>query len=107
LGFLVIAGAADTVAVVSRGTIVQLQVPDSMLGRAVAAEQLVGQAGPDIGTMRAGLVASATSGLVSLVSGGVLCIAAVGVIAAAAPGLRRCSPAATGAETQQVTLGKA
>src|SRR5215467_3962105 len=54
LAFLVVAGAADTVAVVSRSTIVQLHTPDALLGRVVAAEQIVGQAGPDVGSMRGG-----------------------------------------------------
>jgi MFS family permease len=96
LAFLAVAGAADTVAVVSRGTIVQLNTPDALLGRVVAAEQIVGQAGPDVGNMRGGLVAGATSGTAALVSGGVLCLAAVAVIGAATPGLRRSSTARPG-----------
>jgi len=89
LGFLVLAGVADTVSVVSRSTIVQLNTPDALLGRVAAAEQIVGQAGPDVGNMRGGLVASATSGMTALVSGGVLCVAAVALVAATTPGLRR------------------
>jgi predicted MFS family arabinose efflux permease len=88
LAFLVVAGAADTVAVVSRSTIVQLHTPDALLGRVVAAEQIVGQAGPDVGNMRGGLVAGMTSGTAALVSGGVLCLAAVALIGAATPELR-------------------
>jgi len=89
LGFLVLAGAADTASVVSRGAIIQLHTPDSMPGRVAAAEQIVGQAGPDVGNVRAGLVASATSGTASLVSGGVLCVLAVAVVGATTPRLRR------------------
>src|SRR6185436_9931032 len=55
LGFLALAGAADTVSVVSRSTVVQLHTPDELLGRVAAAEQIVGQAGPDLGNLRAGL----------------------------------------------------
>lgn len=80
LVFLAIAGAADTLAVVSRGTIVQLHTPDALLGRVVAAEQIVGQGGPDLGNMRGGLVAGATSGTAALVSGGLLCVAAVALV---------------------------
>jgi hypothetical protein len=58
----------------------------------VAAEQIVGQAGPDVGNMRGGLVAGATSGTAALVSGGVLCLAAVALIGAATPELRRSAP---------------
>ena len=89
LGFLVLAGVADTVSVVSRGALVQLHTPDSMMGRVAAAEQIVGQAGPDLGNMRGGLVAGATSGVFSLVSGGLMCVAAVALVGAATPGLRR------------------
>jgi hypothetical protein len=74
--------------VVSRGTIVQLHTPNALLGRVAAAEQIVGQAGPDVGNMRGGLVAGLTSGMTALVSGGVLCVAAVSLIGATAPALR-------------------
>jgi MFS family permease len=91
LSFLVLAGAADTISVVSRSTIVQLHTPDELRGRVAAAEQIVGQAGPDIGNMRGGLVADATSGRAALVSGGLLCVAAVVLIGMRTPGLRRSS----------------
>ncbi len=89
LAFLVIAGAADTVSVVSRSTIVQLNTPGALLGRVTAAEQIAGQAGPDIGNLRGGLLASATSGMTALVSGGLLCLAAVAAVAVTSPQLRR------------------
>ncbi|MEW1655024.1 MFS transporter [Streptomyces sp. NPDC093707] len=89
LACLVLAGAADTVSVVSRGAIVQSQTPNALLGRVGAAEQIVGQAGPDLGNMRGGMVADMTSGTVALVSGGLLCLVAVAVVGAVTPGLRR------------------
>jgi predicted MFS family arabinose efflux permease len=103
LGLLVVAGAADTVAVVSRATIAQLSTPDALRGRIAAAEQTVGQAGPDIGNLRAGLIAHATSGVTALVSGGLLCIAAVTVIAATTPALRRFTPATAPAQLEPAT----
>lgn len=92
LAFLAIAGAADTMTVVSRSTIIQLNTPDALLGRVFAAEQIVGVAGPDIGNVRGGVVAGATSGLVALVSGGVLCVLAVLAVAVTTPGLREPIP---------------
>ena len=89
LGFLALAGVADTVSVVSRSTIVLLHTPDALRGRVGAAEQIVGQAGPDLGNLRAGLVASASSGYAALLTGGVMCVAAVAAIAATTPELRR------------------
>ena len=98
LGCLVLAGAADTVSVVSRGALVQLATPDALLGRVSAAEQIVGQAGPDLGNLRGGLLAGATSGAFALVSGGVLCVVAVVLVGAATPGLRRFATPAEAAE---------
>ena len=74
---------------VARSTIVQLHTPNELLGRVAAAEQIVGQGGPEVGNLRGGLVAAATSGTVALVSGGLLCVAAVVLIAAVTPALRR------------------
>ncbi|MFI6226007.1 MFS transporter [Micromonospora echinospora] len=91
LVFLAVAGAADTVAVVSRGTIVQMNTPTELLGRVNAAEQLVGQAGPDLGNLRGGLTAEATSGTAALVSGSLLCIGAVVAVAMTTPELRSVS----------------
>ena len=88
LAFLVLAGAADTVSVVSRGTIIQMHTPTELLGRVGAAEQIVGQAGPDMGNMLSGLVADATSGVTALVTGGLLCVGVVALVGATTPGLR-------------------
>ncbi|MFD7130473.1 MFS transporter [Streptomyces sp. NPDC059894] len=88
LGTLVLAGAADAVAVLSRTTIVQTRTPDALLGRVTAAETIVGQAGPHLGNLRAGVVAGRTSGATALVTGGLLCLLAVAWVAATTPQLR-------------------
>jgi MFS family permease len=88
LVFLAVAGAADTVSVVSRSTIIQLHTPTELLGRVSAAEQIVGQAGPDLGNLRGGLVAQFTSPVTALASGAALCVAAVAAVAVTTPGLR-------------------
>jgi MFS family permease len=97
LAFLCLAGAADSVAVVSRSTIIQTHTPSELLGRVGAAEQTVGVAGPDLGNMRAGLVADVTSGTAALVSGGLLCLGAVALVAVTTADLRR--PATESAES--------
>ncbi|ABS03836.1 MFS transporter [Kineococcus radiotolerans] len=94
LACLAVAGAADTVAVISRGTIVQLSTPDAFLGRVSAAEGTVGVAGPGLGNARAGAVAGVTSTAVSSLTGGLACVLAVAVIAATTPALRRWTPPA-------------
>lgn len=89
LGCLVIAGAADTISVISRGSIVQLETPDSHRGRVSAVEHIIGVSGPDLGNFRGGLVGGATSAAFSLVSGGLLCLLGVVAVAVANPALRR------------------
>ncbi|WP_330266783.1 MFS transporter [Streptomyces griseorubiginosus] len=88
LVLLAVAGAADALAVLSRTTLVQTRTPDALLGRVTAAETIVGQAGPHLGNLRAGLVAGWTSGATALITGGLLCVAAVGFVGASTPELR-------------------
>lgn len=80
--FLAAAGAADTTAVISRGTLLQLATTDNYRGRVSAVENVVGIAGPELGNFRAGTVASIASPEVSLTSGGILCVVAIATIAA-------------------------
>ena len=75
---LAIAGAGDTVSVIARGTIVQHVTPDAYRGRVNALDFVVGGGGPQLGNIRAGLVASVSSGAESVVIGGIS--AAVGTV---------------------------
>ncbi|MFJ1791613.1 MFS transporter [Kitasatospora griseola] len=86
---LAVAGGADALAVLARTTIVQTCTPDAMLGRVTAAETVVGQAGPQLGNLRAGLVATWGGAATALISGGLLCLAAVAAVAGSTPELRR------------------
>ncbi|KQX82737.1 MFS transporter [Streptomyces sp. Root1310] len=88
LGMLAVAGAADSVAVLSRATIVQTRTPDALLGRVTAAEAIVGQAGPNLGNLRGGVVAGWTSGTTALITGGLMCLAAVTAVGTTTPELR-------------------
>ncbi|MFJ9627716.1 MFS transporter [Streptomyces sp. NPDC091280] len=88
LACLALAGGADACSVVARSTIVQTHTPDALLGRVSAAEQIVGQAGPNLGNLRGGLVAGWSSGATALVTGGLLCALAVTGVAASTPELR-------------------
>ena len=89
LGLLAVAGAADTISVVVRAAMVQLDTPDSHRGRVSAVESVVGQAGPDVGNFRGGVVAGLTSAPVALVSGGIACVAGVAWVAWRNGDLRR------------------
>lgn len=97
LVLLALAGAGDAVSVISRSTIVQTHTPDALLGRVTAAEQIVGQAGPNLGNLRGGVVAGWTSGATALVSGGLLCLFAVLWVGARTPELRGGSVSGPGA----------
>jgi MFS family permease len=85
--FLAIAGAADVISAVFRGTILQLQVPDRLRGRLNALNIAVVTGGPRLGDAEAGAVAAATSPRFSVVSGGLACIAGVAVIGRLLPEL--------------------
>ncbi|MEV6846842.1 MFS transporter [Actinoplanes sp. NPDC051411] len=89
LALLACAGAADTWAVVSRGTVVQTVTPDAYRGRVSSLEFVAGAAGPQLGNLRAGLVAAATSGGAALAIGGLTSVAATALIAVTTPALRK------------------
>jgi hypothetical protein len=86
---LAIAGAADSVSVISGGALVQLETPDGFRGRISSAQYAVGAGGPGLGDARAGLVAGLVSASAAAVSGGLACVLAVAVIAGTHPALRR------------------
>ena len=86
---LAVAGAADTVSVVTRGALVQLETPDAFRGRVSSVEHVVGVAGPEVGNFRGGVLASLTSAPVALVVGGLAASAVVGLVAWRNAPLRR------------------
>ncbi|MCA1726443.1 MAG: MFS transporter, partial [Actinobacteria bacterium] len=87
LGFLALAGAADVISAVFRGTILVVSVPDRLRGRLTAINILVVTGGPRLGDFEAGLVAGMISPLFSVASGGLACVAGVGLMALFAPRL--------------------
>ncbi|MBU2668444.1 MFS transporter [Actinoplanes bogorensis] len=89
LALLAVAGWADTWAVVARGTVIQTVTPPGYRGRISALEHIAGAAGPQLGTFRAGMVASVSSGGTTLILGGVTALVATGVIALTTPALTR------------------
>lgn len=81
LAALAVAGAADTVSVISRGAAVQLATPDTHRGRVTSVEHVIGVAGPEVGNFRAGVVAGATSAAFAATSGGLACLAGIVLVA--------------------------
>lgn len=82
---LAVAGAADVVSAIFRGSIVQLSVPDSLRGRLSSMHMAVVAGGPRLGDLEAGVVAALTSVRFSIVSGGLACVLAAWGIARWAP----------------------
>jgi hypothetical protein len=83
-----IAGAADQVSVVLRATVVQLTTPDTLRGRVSAINMIFINASNQLGAVRAGFLAAATSATFSVVFGGVVCLLVVALTAWMLPELR-------------------
>ncbi|OLB76778.1 MAG: MFS transporter [Actinobacteria bacterium 13_2_20CM_2_71_6] len=84
-----VAGAGDVISVVFRSTIVQVNTPDALRGRVGGVNLVVGEGGPRLGDVEAGLVAAFTSPAVSAISGGLACLVGVAVVAVAVPAFTR------------------
>lgn len=82
------AGAADTVSVITRSALVQFETPDAYRGRVSSVDHVIGVAGPEIGNFRGGLLASATSAPFALVAGGLTATLVIAAVAATNTPLR-------------------
>jgi len=85
---LALTGIADTISMVFRNLIRQLETPDRLRGRMVGVNMVFFMGGPQLGELEAGLVANAFGPIASVVSGGIGCLIATAWIAAKVPGLR-------------------
>jgi MFS family permease len=74
---LMVVGAADTISMVIRQTLVQLHTPDEMRGRVFAVNSMFTSTSNQLGTFRAGVVASAAGTIPAVLLGGVSTIAVV------------------------------
>jgi MFS family permease len=83
LGLLVLAGAADMISGVFRGTVWNQTIPEQMRGRLAGIEMLSYSVGPIGGQVRSGLVADAWSVRGAIASGGFACVLGVGITAVA------------------------
>jgi MFS family permease len=103
---LAVAGWADVISAVFRGTIIQLAVPDALRGRLMGVQMAVVTAGPKVGNVESGAVASAFGATTSVVSGGLACIAGALVLARLLPAFsrQRVPAIADGADQQHEDL---
>ena len=85
---LAVSGSADTVSMIIRSVIRQLETPDRLRGRMTGVNMVFFMGGPQLGELEAGAVANWFGATVSVVSGGLGCLAATAWVAAATPALR-------------------
>lgn len=85
LTMLALAGGADVVSAIFRGTIIQLAAPDALRGRMSSMHTAATSGGPRLGDLESGLVAELVSVRFSVVSGGVACVLGALAIARWAP----------------------
>lgn len=94
LSMLALAGAADVVSAIFRGTIIQLTTPDELRGRVSSMHMAVVAGGPRLGDFEAGVVAALTSVRISVISGGLACVIGALGVAKWAPAFVRYQPVA-------------
>jgi MFS family permease len=85
---LALTGAADTISMVFRNLIRQLETPDYLRGRMMGVNMVFFMGGPQLGELEAGLVGNWLGPVVSVVSGGVGCLLATVWVAGRTPELR-------------------
>ena len=81
LALLAVAGAADMVSAVFRGSILQTTVPEHLQGRLAGTYMAVVTGGPRLGDAEAGVAASIGGPQFAVWSGGVACILGLGLVA--------------------------
>jgi MFS family permease len=84
---LALTGASDTVSMVIRNIVRQLETPDRLRGRMTGVNMVFFVGGPQLGELEAGAVANWLGAPLSVISGGVGCLLATAWVAATTPGL--------------------
>jgi len=109
---LALTGVADTISMVIRNIVRQLETPDRLRGRMIGVNMVFFIGGPQLGELEAGAVANWLGAPFSVISGGVGCMLAVAGIAAVTPELRRyralpvTTPRALAAEPVRTSQGE-
>jgi len=86
---LAMTGAMDTISMIIRNIVRQLETPDRLRGRMMGVNMVFFQGGPQLGELEAGAVANWLGPVFSVVSGGVGCVIATAWVAMTTPDLRR------------------
>jgi MFS family permease len=88
LAALAVAGAADMISVIIRGSLLQLATPPEMRGRVSAVNSLFIGASNELGEFESGLTAQWLGAKAATIAGGLGALAVAGLWAAVFPGLR-------------------
>jgi hypothetical protein len=83
-----ITGAADTLSAIIRGTIRQMWTPDLLRGRMLGVNMIFTAGGPQLGEVRAGIVAAALGAPLAIIMGGVAAALVAVIVAWRDPMLR-------------------
>ena len=89
LAFLAASGAADSVSVSQRHTLRNLLTPDRLRGRVAAAHSTFAAGGPQLGDVKAGIVASWIGAPLAVAIGGLAAALTALVVARQVPGIAR------------------
>ncbi len=87
--FLAIAGAADVISAIFRGTILNANTPDFLRGRVNSVNLMVVTGGPRLGDLEAGLAAGVLGAPGSIVFGGAACLLATRLLTWRLPVLKQ------------------
>jgi MFS family permease len=85
---LALTGATDTVSMIIRNIVRQLETPDRLRGRMTGVNMVFFMGGPQLGELEAGAVANWLGAPFSVISGGIGCLVCTIWVAAATPALR-------------------
>src|SRR5438876_2759114 len=86
---LALTGATDTVSMIIRNVVRQLETPDRLRGRMTGVNMVFFMGGPQLGELEAGAVANWFGAPFSVITGGAGCLVATAWVAASTPALRR------------------
>ena len=100
LAMLAVAGAADTLTVTFRASMVQAVTLDEFRGRVSSVEYIIGVGGGPLGNIESGTVAALSAPAVSAVSGGLGCLAISALIGLLYPAFARYG------STQPTSIGR-
>lgn len=94
--FLAVAGAADVISAIFRGTILNANTPDPLRGRVNSVNLMVVTGGPRLGDLEAGLAAGVLGAPGSIVFGGAACLLGTRLLTWKIPALQSYAPTSGG-----------